>query len=50
MSAFCYEGPQDDVAFQLAFEKDRADERKLWLLRFRCVAAESRTIAICFAK
>ena len=36
MSSFRYEGPQDDHAFQLAFEKDRADERKLWMLRFRC--------------
>jgi len=50
MSAFRYEGPQDDVAFQLAFEKDRADERKLWLLRFRYVAAASRAVSIALAE
>ena len=35
MSSFHYAGPDDDRAFHLAFDKDRADERKTWMLEFR---------------
>ena len=35
MSSFRYDGPADDRAFHLAFDKDRADERKTWMLDFR---------------
>ena len=43
MSAFQYTGAGDDRAFHLAFDKDRADERKQWMLDFRCVWRALRT-------